>query len=145
MSGQIVEWIGYVASAIILISLLMSSIIRLRWINLTGSVIFATYGYLIGSVPVMIMNMGIVAVNAYYLSRIYGSKEKFEILPLDRKSEFYKRFMEYNRKEIQKFFITDEFSLTEDSIGFYILRDMVTAGIFIGRKKRMYLKWNLIL
>ncbi|SHI34126.1 inner membrane protein [Dethiosulfatibacter aminovorans DSM 17477] len=143
MSGLIIEWIGYIASAIILVSLLMSSIIKLRWINLAGSLIFAAYGYLIGSIPVMIMNLGIVGINSYYLSRIYGAKEKFEILPLDMNSEFYKRFMEYNKREIQKFFIADEFSHTEDSIGFYILRDMVTAGIFIGRKKDNILEVDL--
>jgi N-acetylglutamate synthase-like GNAT family acetyltransferase len=143
MSGQIVEWIGYIASAIILVSLLMSSILRLRWINLVGSVIFAVYGYLIGSIPVLIMNMGIVAVNSYYLSRIYGSKEKFELLPIDKNSEYYSMFMEYNKKEIQKFFITDEFTLTENSIGFYILRDLIPAGIFIGRKKDDILEVDL--
>jgi N-acetylglutamate synthase-like GNAT family acetyltransferase len=143
MTSLIVEWIGYIASSIILISLLMSSILKLRWINLIGSVVFAAYGYLIGSIPVMIMNMGIVAINSYYLSRIYGSKEKFEILPLDKDSDFYRMFMDYNRKEIQKFFIIDEFNLTEDSIGFYILRNMVTAGIFIGRKKDTNLEVDL--
>jgi N-acetylglutamate synthase-like GNAT family acetyltransferase len=135
MNGQIVEWIGYGASAIILVSLLMSSIIKLRWINLAGSIFFSIYGYLIGSIPVMIMNMGIVAINSYYLSRIYGSKEKFEMLAIDKNSEFYNMFMDYNKNEIQKFFITDEFSLTEDSVGFYILRNLITAGIFIGKKK----------
>lgn len=143
MSGQIVEWIGYIASAIILVSLLMSSILRLRWINLAGSVIFAVYGYLIGSIPVLIMNMGIVAVNSYYLSRIYGSKEKFELLPIDKNFEYYSMFMEYNKNEIQKFFITDEFTLTENSIGFYILRNLIPAGIFIGRKKDDILEVDL--
>jgi hypothetical protein len=143
MSGQIVEWIGYIASAIILVSLLMSSILLLRWINLAGSVIFAVYGYLIGSIPVLIMNMGIVAVNSYYLSRIYGSKEKFELLPIDKNFEYYSMFMEYNKNEIQKFFITDEFTLTENSIGFYILRNLIPAGIFIGRKKDDILEVDL--
>lgn len=30
MSAQTIEWIGYIASAIILVSLIMSSIVRLR-------------------------------------------------------------------------------------------------------------------
>ena len=143
MSGQIVEWIGYGASAIILVSLLMSSIIKLRWINLVGSIIFSIYGYLIGSIPVMIMNMGIVAINSYYLSRIYGSKEKFEILTIDQHSEFYNKFMDYNKKEIRKFFMTENFNLTENSLGFYILRNLVTTGIFIGEKKGNILEVKL--
>lgn len=89
------------------------------------------------------MNIGIVAVNTYYLSRIYGSKEKFEILTIDQHSEFYKMFMNYNKKEIKKFFVTDEFNLTEDTLGFYILRNLVTAGIFIGKKKNNTLEVTL--
>lgn len=34
------EILGYIASLIVLISLLMSSIIKLRWINLLGSAVF---------------------------------------------------------------------------------------------------------
>lgn len=143
MNGQFVEWIGYGASAIVLVSLLMSSLIKLRWINLVGSIIFSIYGYLIGSIPVMIMNMGIVAINSYYLSRIYGSKEKFEILTIDQHSAFYSKFMDYNKKEIRKFFMTEDFNLTENSLGFYILRNLVTAGIFIGEKKSNILEVKL--
>jgi hypothetical protein len=39
------EYIGYVASLIVLISLLMSSVKRLRWINMIGSLIFGAYGF----------------------------------------------------------------------------------------------------
>ena len=40
-AGTIVEIIGYLGSALVLVSMLMTSVIKLRIINLTGSVIFA--------------------------------------------------------------------------------------------------------
>ena len=39
----IVEIIGYIGSALVLVSMLMTSVVRLRIINLIGSVIFAGY------------------------------------------------------------------------------------------------------
>jgi len=75
---SLVEWIGYIASLIVLISLVMSSVKRLRWINLTGSLIFAVYGVLISSYPVAVMNLGIVLVNTYYLYQIYSKKDLFQ-------------------------------------------------------------------
>ncbi|MEL7596968.1 MAG: lactate dehydrogenase [Clostridiaceae bacterium] len=71
------EWLGYLASLIVLISLLMNSILKLRWINLVGSGIFSLYGFLIGALPVGFMNLGIVLINIYHLVKIYHSKEYF--------------------------------------------------------------------
>src|SRR6056297_1798281 len=70
MDINILEWVGYAASLLVLISLLMSSIIKLRWINLIGSAIFCVYGFLIGSIPVGIMNGGIIIINIYYLTQV---------------------------------------------------------------------------
>jgi len=47
------EMIGYIGSVIILVSLLMTNVYRLRQINLIGSLIFAVYGWLIGAWPVL--------------------------------------------------------------------------------------------
>jgi hypothetical protein len=71
------EWLGYLASLIVLISLLMNSILKLRWINLLGSSIFSLYGFLIGALPVGFMNLGIALINIYHLIKIYHSKEYF--------------------------------------------------------------------
>jgi|ERR1051325_4597590 hypothetical protein len=53
---NIYELIGYVASVLVAISLTMTSILRLRIINLTGSACFTLYGLLIGAYPVAIVN-----------------------------------------------------------------------------------------
>ena len=47
-----VEWFGYAASVVVAISLTMSSIIKLRWFNLTGAAMFSVYGFVIGAWPV---------------------------------------------------------------------------------------------
>ncbi len=51
------ELIGYVASALVVTSLAMTSVVRLRTISLAGSVTFVVYGLLIGSVPIVITNV----------------------------------------------------------------------------------------
>ena len=48
------ELIGYLASALIVVSLAMRSVVRLRTISLVGSVTFVVYGLLIGSWPVVV-------------------------------------------------------------------------------------------
>ena len=43
------EIVGYVASALVVLSLTMTSVVRLRTISLAGSIVFVVYGILIES------------------------------------------------------------------------------------------------
>jgi hypothetical protein len=58
-----VEWIGYIASLALLISLAMTSIIRLRIYNFIGCITFAYYGYLTGLIPIIVANLSMAAIN----------------------------------------------------------------------------------
>jgi hypothetical protein len=127
------EIVGYLASFIVLVSLLMSSIIKLRWINLLGSFIFSIYGFLIGAFPVALMNLCICIINIYYLTKIYGTKEYFHILPIESKSPYYEYFLEFYEKEICKYTSATNLATLNASVSFYILRNMVPAGIFIAQ------------
>lgn len=68
--GLWVEWIGYAASAGIVISLLMTSIKKLRIINTIGCILFVIYGVFVKAYPVVISNSLIVLINIYNLFMI---------------------------------------------------------------------------
>ena len=62
------EIVGYLASLIVLISFLMKNMKTLRIINTIGCVLFVAYGILLNfSIPIIITNVTIVAINIYYL------------------------------------------------------------------------------
>ena len=65
-----IEWVGYLASIVIAISLIMSDIIKLRVINTIGCILFVIYGLSVGAYPVAFTNMLIVFINAYYLYKL---------------------------------------------------------------------------
>ena len=67
------EIIGYFASVLVAISLMMSSILKLRVINLLGAALFTLYGLLIGAYPVAVMNFFIVLIDLYYLRELIPS------------------------------------------------------------------------
>lgn len=132
MNINLLDWFGYLASLIVLISLLSSSILKLRWINLVGATLFSIYGFLIGSIPTALMNAGIVLINIYYLAKIYSSKEYFQTLEISLDSNYFQSFMAFHKDDVKKFFNKEHFKLSESTVGFYVLRDMVPAGVFIG-------------
>ncbi|OGO79182.1 MAG: hypothetical protein A2Y23_12905 [Clostridiales bacterium GWB2_37_7] len=125
------EWLGYISSVIVAVSLLMSSIIKLRWYNLIGSILFAIYGFLINAIPVALINTVIVFINIYYLYKIYTEKEYFKIIEINEESKYLQSFYDFYRNDISKYFPDFRFSLQGTAVSFYILRNMVSAGIFI--------------
>lgn len=134
LSPVVLEWIGYIASLIVLISLLMSSLKKLRWINLVGSLLFGTYGFLIGSVPTGLMNVGIALINIYYLIKMYGSKEYFKVLFVDQDSSYLKAFIDFYKEDIYDFKTIDYTTIKKADIKLFILRDMAPASVFVANK-----------
>lgn len=68
------EWVGYLASVVLMISFLMKNINTLRIINSIGAVLFIIYGImLVTSWPIIITNTFILGVNIYFLSKHFRS------------------------------------------------------------------------
>ena len=131
---MIYEYIGYAASIAILVSVLMSSPRKFRWINLAGGVTYALYGFLIESFPVAFMNICTVFINVYYLYKMYKTSDYFKTLPIDKNSVYLKNFLEFYKNDISKFFDTSRVDVDNSDVSFYILRNVVPAGFFVGKK-----------
>lgn len=65
------ELLGYSASIFVAISLLMSNIKKLRYINLVGCLLFVIYGVLIAAYPVALMNAFCAGINLYHLYKLH--------------------------------------------------------------------------
>ena len=74
MNSTLIEWIGYIASAMIVVSLIMTSIVKLRIINTIGCVLFVIYGVIVGAYPVSVANGLIVIINLYNLYKLQKYK-----------------------------------------------------------------------
>ncbi len=63
MDRQIIlELVGYFASLLVLIPLLMTSVVKLRVINMAASFIFAVYALCISSYSTVVINFCLVGV-----------------------------------------------------------------------------------
>ena len=62
-SIPLIEYLGYLASILIAVSMFMKDIKKLRFINLIGSTMFAVYGIIIKAYPVALTNIIIVITN----------------------------------------------------------------------------------
>ncbi len=64
---SLTEIIGYIGTLLVLTSFLMKEMKKLRIGNIIGSSTFIIYGILLNSIPVIITNVFIVLINAFYL------------------------------------------------------------------------------
>lgn len=128
-SIQIAEIIGYAASVLVAISLMMSAIVKLRIINLIGSLIFTIYGIIISAYPVAFVNGLIAVVNIYYLIEIFTTEEYFDILEMKSDSDYLQYFLSFHEKEIKKFVPSFSFKKNENLKVIFVLRNSVPAGL----------------
>lgn len=130
-TNLIYEIIGYTASILVAISLMMNAIIKLRLVNLIGAFTFSVYGVLIGSIPVAAMNGFIVLINIYYLIQMYRDQEYFQLLTENDESNYTKAFLNYYRSHIRTY--QPSYSFDESyNFSLFVLRDMVPAGLVQG-------------
>ena len=70
MTNIWIELFGYLGSTLVVVSMLMASVVKLRVINTAGSVISATYALIIGSYRLVLMNTCLIVINVYNLYKL---------------------------------------------------------------------------
>jgi len=128
------ELIGYLASVLVVISLAMTSVIRLRTISLAGSVAFVVYGVLLGSVPIMVTNFAVAGLNIWFLRAEIGGKRHLGATPIAHDAPFLVDFLRYHLDDIHRFQPTFQPPISDDEATVLLLmRDGLPAGALIGR------------
>lgn len=131
LSFTAVEMVGYLASVLVVVSLAMRSVVRLRVVSLIGSSVFLVYGVLIGSLPIVLTNAAIAVINVVYLRRELGSKRSLSTVLVDPTDPFLVDFVGSHRREIA----TQQPDFTDIPAGSFALivnREAVPAGVLIG-------------
>jgi hypothetical protein len=124
------EWLGYLASILIALSLMMRSVLRLRLINLAGAIVFTGYGLWIEAYPVAVVNGFIIFIDLYYLLEMRKTREYFQPLQVSHDNAYLQQFLAYYAEDIKKFFPGFSWHAEDAQDRYYfILRDMVPAGL----------------
>ncbi|MCR5356657.1 MAG: YgjV family protein [Lachnospiraceae bacterium] len=130
----IIEMIGYLGSALVLVSMLMTSVVRLRFINLTGSIIFAGYALAIRSYPTAIMNICLAGINIYHLIRIFREERIYTAVETKQDDGYFSYLLNSNYEDIRHWF--PEFSIkdTASDISYLICCESNPACLFLGKE-----------
>lgn len=133
MNINSVELIGYLGSILVAVSLMMRSLLRLRIINLIGALVFTLYGVLLEAYPVAFLNGLIVCIDLYYLFQMWRQKDFFTFLEVSPKSEYLRTFVDFYKNGILEIIPSYTYKTEEDLLCFFVLRNMMPAGLFIAK------------
>ncbi len=130
MLQEIAPYFGYFASVLLAIGLLVNNDLKFRWLNTGGNVAFIIYGVVLGAIPIILTNSLLLAINLFFLYKIYNRKEHFELLEFSNGGIMIDRFLSFYQADITAHFPDFSRSQLEGNLNFVVLRDLVIANIF---------------
>jgi len=129
----IAELIGYTGSVIIAVSMLMTSILKMRWMIFSGNIVFIIYGLLISAYPIIVLNGFNLVVNAWFIWQAYKLQGNYAVLPANRNAPMLERFLVFYANDIQKFF-PDFQTFEKEDITFLIVKGTAVISVAGFRK-----------
>jgi hypothetical protein len=134
VSVDVVELVGYAASALVVASLAMTSVVRLRTISLAGSITFVAYGLLIGSIPIVLTNASIAGLNVWFLAREFGGGRDLGAVVVPPDSPFLVDFLAHHERDITTH--QPEYDPTTPAdFALVLTRDGLPAGVVLGDRR----------
>ncbi|MFT4295237.1 MAG: hypothetical protein QM582_07475 [Micropruina sp.] len=137
-----VEVIGYVASALIVLSLTMTSVVRLRLLSMTGGLIFVVYGAMLPSVPIIVTNAAVAGVNIWFLRRELGPQRAIGAVPIEADAPFLQDFLRAHADDIRRGW-PGFVALSDEDVVLLLMRDGLPAGVLAGRRDGAVLRLTI--
>jgi hypothetical protein len=123
--------VGYAGSTVVVFGL-QTKIKRLRLLSATGASILATYAFMIGAIPVFLLNCISASLSLFYLIRMSYQKDYFLLNDTLKGGEFFlENFLHFYKDEILKFFPDFNFAKIKNPQIYLISRKLNPVGLFI--------------
>lgn len=129
------ELMGYLSSVIVLVSFLMSSVVKLRIINSIGCIVFVIYAILIKSYPTAFLNACLIGVNIYYLIKLTKSDKHYSLIEGKSDDAYLVYFLNHYKDDIASYFPGVNAVDEEVDSAYIVCCNGVPAGVLLGNKK----------
>ncbi|WP_427385158.1 hypothetical protein [Janibacter sp. G56] len=137
MNGILLETIGWVGSAILVVSLLQTELFRLRVINLVGCLILIGYNAVLGVWPMVGLNIVLAIINVWYLWRFSRERHDaalYEVIEVGGDDDYLRHVLRVHETDIRRYnpqFVHDPFApqdaylvlLGNETVGVVLVRD----------------------
>lgn len=134
-TAMLLEVFGYIGSALVVVSMLMSSVVRLRVINTVGSIVSGIYAILCGAFPLALMNACLIIINVYNLYKLLKTKQVYDLVEGKAEDMGVRYFLERYNYDIKKYFPGFDMEKVGGSTAYMVYCDGTPSGVLLGKKK----------
>lgn len=128
----IFDIIGYAGSLLVVISMLMTSVMKLRIINTAGSVLAVIYSIAIGAYPTLVMNVALIIINLINMRKLSNNSPEFRLVKAPGSDAILGDLISKYLDDIKKFFPGYK-DLSADDTAFIVFNSDVPVGITAGK------------
>lgn len=134
-SALLIELFGYLGSVLVVVSMLMSSVVKLRVINTIGSIVSGTYALIVGALPLVLMNGCLIVINLYNLYKLLKTEQQYDLVHGKTDDAFMQYFLEHYKEDIKIYFPNFKFNKAAFDEAYIICCNAGPAGILLGTRK----------
>ena len=116
---------------------MMTSVVKLRIVNMVGSLVTLCYGLAIQAYPTVALNGVLVLINLIQLVRVINQSDEYQMVATDQKDPMFLYFLEQYGEDIRKFFPDFDPSVVGDEV-YFVCCNAVPASLFIARRQSEY-------
>ena len=136
MEQQIIfEIIGYLGSALVIVSMMMTSMIKLRYFNASGCILTIVYTVIIGSYPVLALNSILLLINSFHIFKYYTKQVDYDVINANITGDTLKHFLNKYRTKIlmQNPLFFNRYP--DSNYAKVVFCDDTVVGMIVGRRK----------
>ena len=126
---------GWAGSALLIVSLLQTRVLRFRLLNLSASISLVLFNALVGVWPMVGMNLATSAINLWFIARLLRERHDeaaFEVLQVGPREAYFQHFLTVHGRDIATFY--PRWQGTEpDDLAFQVEKGDETVGIVLIR------------
>lgn len=128
----LLEIIGYVGSALIVISMMMTSVLRLRLVNILGCGISICYAIAVKAYPVAFLNAFLIVVNMAKIIQLFRLEKSYHMVVSKGATGLPQYLVQKYNDDILNFF-PDFKKIDDDDDVFILMNGDIATGITAGK------------
>ncbi|MGO0577406.1 hypothetical protein [Ornithinimicrobium panacihumi] len=131
-----IDLVGWAGSAILVISLLQTRVLRLRLINLIGSLVLLVFNTVIQVWPMVGLNAVLCLINIYFLWRLISERHDdaaYTVLQVGPQDAYLRHVLHVHRADIARYNPGFDADLPDDVVPFLVQRGDETVGVVLVR------------
>ncbi len=138
----LIEIFGYIGSALVVFSMLMTSVMKLRIINTLGSVVSFIYAMICHTYPIAVMNLALIIINLYGMKKLMNTSPEYHMELADSQDAAVRFLLKKYAADIRKFFPNFS-SAAENQKAYVVMNGDVCVGVALGTLKENSLELAL--